>query len=403
MNIRAVKILIILCSFLLLLFTKNTAQAQNSSTTTTTTTTTQPLLSTDVQLVSDNYFQQADEIRLDKWYQKDVAVIGRRVVVTGRIDGDLLAVGEQVEIEGVVNGNVWFLASQLKLTGKIGGSLKGAAAKAEIEGEISKNLWLWGKQINSSAQVGWHIIFQGDRLEIGGKAERVDVKGRRVKLNGDFAYGRVLIGDAEGNLTVAAPAYLDQLDYYSFSPASIDKQAEIGEINFRQLESSTFIYGRIFKMLISLFSLLALALVVFYLTPLWLRHTVELLSEEVGMNVVWGVGWIVLAPLVAIVLLFTLIGVPLALLLLGLWVLGFYLAPVFVSFWLGRLIYFKIRRGQLLRPDSYSSLSFWQVVIGAVIFKLFTSLPILGPGLWIVSLVVALGAALRVIKTYIKA
>ncbi len=400
MNNKATKILaVVVCGLFLWLLVKDYAWAQSS----TTSTTTQPLLPSTTQLVSDNYFRHTDKITLDKWYQKDVVVTGNRVVVTGRIDGDLLVMGREVEIKGVVNGNVWLLAGELKVKGKIGGSLKGAAAKAEIEGEIGRNLWLWGKQIKSSAQVGWHIIFQGDWLEVGGEAERIDVKGKQVKLNGDFVYSRVLIDDSIGKLVVAAPARLGKLDYYSFSPASVDKQAEIGEINFRRLESSTFIYGRIFKMIISLFSLLSLALVVFYLTPLWLRHTVELLSEEVGMNVIWGIGWLVLAPLVAIVLLFTLIGVPLALLLLGLWVLGFYLAQVFVSFWLGRLVYFKIRRGKLLQPGSYSSLSFWQVVMGAVIFKLIITLPILGPGLWIVSLVVALGAALRVIKTYIKA
>ena len=400
MNIRARKILaIVVCSFSLWLLIGSSVLAQSA----TSSVTAQPLSSSPAQIISDNYFRHSDKVILDKWYQKDVVVTGNRVVVTGRIDGDLLVIGRQVEIEGVVNGNVWLLAGELKVKGKIGESLKGAAAKAEIEGEIGRNLWLWGGQINSTAQVGWHIIFQGDQLEIGGKAERVDIKGKRVKLNGDFVYSRVFIGDPRGRLSVAPSASLGQLDYYSFPPASIDKQAEIGEVNFRKLDSSAFVYERFFKMLISLFSLLSLALVVFYLTPLWLRHTVELLGEEIGLNVIWGVGWLVLAPLVAIVLLFTLIGIPLALLLLGFWVLGFYLAQVFVSFWLGRLLYFKIRREKLLQPGSYSSLSFWQVVIGAVIFKLIIALPILGVGLWMISLVVALGAALRVIKTYIKA
>ncbi len=395
MSMRTIKIISIVgYSLFLWLFLQDFAWAQSI---------TEPSLSATLQSVSDNYFQYTDRVILDKWYKKDVVVMGNQVAVTGRIDGDLLVAGRQVNIEGVVNGDVWLLADEVKVKGKIGGSLRGIAAKAEVGGKIGKNLWLGGRQINSSAQVGWHIIFQGDWLKVGGKAERIDVKGRKIKLNGDFTYSRVFIDDYAGGLTVAAPARVGKLDYYSFSPASIDRQAKIGEVNFRQLASSTFVYGRVFKMIISLFSLLAFALVVLYFTPLWLRHTVELLGEEVGMNIIWGMGWLVLAPLVVIVLLFTLIGVPLALLLLGLWVLGFYLAQVFVSFWLGRLVYFKIKRGRLLQPDSYGSLSFWQAIVGAVIFKLIIALPILGPGLWVVSLVVALGAALRVIKTYIKA
>ena len=53
------------------------------------------------------------------------------------VDHDVILIGQNVSIEGTVNGNVFILGNQVLITGKVDGSLVLIAQNAAISGEIS--------------------------------------------------------------------------------------------------------------------------------------------------------------------------------------------------------------------------------------------------------------------------
>ena len=95
--------------------------------------------------------------------------------------------------------------------------------------------------------------------------------------------------------------------------------------------------------------------------------------------------WLMLTPLIAIVLLFTVIGVPLALILVVLWAVVVYLSQVAVALALGRALLRSVVNVET------STLS-WQLVFGALVWTVITTLPYLGWALALAGIILGMGS-----------
>lgn len=167
---------------------------------------------------------------------EDLYAAANRVLIRGRIEGDLIAVASQdVRIEGEVTGSVMAAAAEVVVTGTIGGSLRATSPSVVVDGSIDNDvvaavgsfelteagsvegdvvLWAWSAMVEGS--VG------GD---FSGSQRSLDLQG---EINGDVS---IAVGDLRivGPLTVGG-----DFNYRSGEEAEGLDQADVSGALVRQ-------------------------------------------------------------------------------------------------------------------------------------------------------------------------
>jgi hypothetical protein len=129
------------------------------------------------------------------------------------------------------------------------------------------------------------------------------------------------------------------------------------------------------------------------LMSLWSRQIIERGQEiltNIWSSLGWGVLWGIVVPIICLILLFTLIGIPLALVLVGLYFIGCLLAQVIAGAAVG--LFLKSKTKGVM--DKWSNLV--MVLVGIFIYRLFASLPLVGGFIVLTGTLLAWGAVLRV-------
>ena len=312
------------------------------------------------QVISESYIWTGNVFNFNGHALKDLILFGREVVVRGVVEGDVIAFAQRVEIEGEVKGSV-----------------RGAGEIIDVRGKIGKNVSLAGKYVNilKGAEIGWDLIAGAQRLSVEGKVDG-DIKGG--------AGEGILAGDVGGNvelklqeLTVLPPAHIKgNLIYSASREAIIPGEAKIeGKVIFNPLplqppkpiRKGTPIALKLFWLL----SLIATGAFLVLLFPRYLREMGSDMLNRPWLNIGWGFVVLVVAPVGAIIIAITLIGIPLSLMSLFIYFVAIYLSTLIVGTALGM----KILQRLLKKEDVNLYLS---IIVGIIIFYILQNIPIVG-------------------------
>jgi hypothetical protein len=231
--------------------------------------------------------------------------------------------------------------------------------------------------------VGTVVIFDG-RVTIGGH-----VDGDVVAFHGPvnvLGGGRVDGDITEGsNRIVLAPGSVvtGDLNYGNDRPIVAPGARVGGDLNkFKVWDAGAFSgFAATFLTWLALsVSSLVLGLVLIAIAPRGFDATRAAWSQSPGVSAGWGVLLFFGLPIVAVVALITLVGIPLGVGLLLALIPVYAIGHVAGAFLLGRL---------LIKPPSSRLLAF---LVGLVILVLLELIPILGGLVWIVATVLGLGA-----------
>ena len=318
---------------------------------------------------------------------EDVYVTSRTAIVDGTIEGDLTIFTGSLTINGEVTGNVQvFSAGTVRVNegGRIGGSLRGAAVNITISGEVGADVFASAASIviEDEGAVGRDVIAFGGVLRVEGDVGR-DVRGRTART--------VVDGSVGGDIDVATQKFelgpgatvSGDLLYRSPVEASIGDGAEVSGTITRLPTQSNFVYSVILT-LVNLVGFLGFLLAglasLMLLRASGSRATGAVLTKPIR-SLLYGLIAVVVAPVAAIILAATLVGIPLAVLVVLMIVAGFVVGPVPAIAALGNRVLF--RRGGLLGA----------FVVGAVLWRFgIWAIPVFGGVLYIVALVWGIGA-----------
>jgi len=366
------------------------------------------VVGTEAERISDNTYIFADKVRAKGTYEKDLFIFANNVEVTGEVQGDLFVIGtKQFVLTGIVRGNVWFFANQADLQGNIVGSVRGAGPSLLVDSIVEKNLQIFGNNVRTSSQVGWHSVISGNYVEVGGSHHRTDITGREVKLTGNFqddVYVRTPYRQSQ--LTVNSESVIQgTLHYHGEHPADIEPGAQLPQdIDWQPLLIKSFTrhsFGEIFSWLTSLFGLLVVGLLVFSVIPDSAVYVVKKFNEKPGVHLLIGFISLFLIPIVVVLLLFTVIGIPLAILVTIMYGVILYVSQIFASVYVGQLLVVRICKGTGTLKR-FLSRDFWSFTLGLIVLKLIIALPLIG---WIFSLLVicsSLGTMVMLVRQQIK-
>ena len=268
------------------------------------------------------------------------------IEIAGTIKGDLFAGGDVVTISGTVEGNVLVIARRVEIRGTVGGSLFGAAHTLVISGRVGRNLITVGDNVNVDrmAEIGGNSITASRDATIDGTIQRdllsaaamLDLRGN-VGRDVAFAGGQVsLTGSSRVGGDLSARVGKEE-DLRVAQGAMIAGQRNI-KLPVATPRSSRYLTVRFYVwQVVRILTMFVTGLLLFRLVP-------ALAPSRFISGTDWlkagGVGFLTLVavPVAAIIVAVTVIGLPIAIVSVVLYLIACYFAKIIVAEFVGRSV-----------------------------------------------------------------
>jgi cytoskeletal protein CcmA (bactofilin family) len=254
------------------------------------------------------------------------------------------------------------------------------APVVDVNAPITKDLLAAGGTIIIQENIGGDVRVGGARVIIeptfiGGNvaivAQSVEIKpganiAGTVKIRAQVV---VMDGDILGDADIAAQEFTQN-------------GTIAGTLTYHEVEINKPGSGGIslFFRLIGLFGMLVLGLVLVSLWPKIIRTTVAQSIKNPSKDFLWGLGTLILTPIVVVLLMLTIIGIPLGLILVAGYAIALYISKIMVGIILGTYIFGAVQG----RDKANKSSLLAAMVIGILVLWLIGGIPVIG---WIVSVI----------------
>ncbi|HEX6705589.1 MAG TPA: polymer-forming cytoskeletal protein [Albitalea sp.] len=274
----------------------------------------------------------------------DRFVVGGSVRVFDPVAGDLIAAGGKVDVNAAVNGDAVVGGGDVRIGGAVGQSLYTGGGNVTLDGAVARNVRVAGGRI----ELGPRAVVSGNLSAAGG---RVHLEGT-VKGYVQASGGRLLIDGAVDGDVVARSGAVElgpkariggKLRYASHRELKRDPAAQVtggvevmpmvgrpGEAPERRTVART---GR----WLWTAGLVLTAIVLVAAMPAFTTRVATTLRTRAGTSLLAGLVALVCIPVAAAVLLITVIGIPLALiallLYLALLLVGYTMTGIAVGDW----------------------------------------------------------------------
>ena len=323
------------------------------------------------------------------------------IIIKGTINGDLVATGQRIDIEGSVSGNVFAFAESIRIRGDIGGLLLSAGSSVELENSaVGGNLAIAGEKlsIDNDSAVNGNAVMAGNNATIEGPIGLdlftfTETSELNSSVGQDMeAFGkRVRLLD---NAHIAGSARLrikDEEHFHRADGAIVDGGVEFLNLP-KEFEDASPYAG--FKFYLWQLARLASAVLV-GLALLWFMPAFRSTRIDGGIEGLKTAGLGLLAivglPIIALVLAFTLIGLPFTILSIMSWLVFIYLAKIVVGLFVGKT---------LLANTHYANSDFAILLVGIAAVLVVVNIPAIGG---IVSFVITILGVGFIVQQLIKA
>jgi len=268
---------------------------------------------------------------------------GNTVRVDGVINGDLLVFAQSMEVRGTVKGDLVTFAKRTLVSGTVEGNIYDFSNSLDLDGQLAHNLYgfMQSLHVNDKSHVGGGVLAALGDLSLEGNVNRsVTVYVGNADVSGSIGRDLNMTGDS---LTLANTCRIggslsarvrDLKKVHIADGATIvgarDVQVRVRRSRFAR--PSFYFHQALW---------IAAAVLVGWLCLVLLPSFFVSSVQAVGSG--WrslGLGLAVLAgvPVAMIILAITLVGLPLSLLALELYLAGIYLAKIWVGTFLGRAL-----------------------------------------------------------------
>lgn len=349
------------------------------------------------EVINEDYFSIGKRVEVNGVVNGDAYLLGGEVVVNGLIDGDLLVAGGNVVITGEVTGDVRVGGANVTFSGaQIGGNITAGGANVnldsgtEVEGSIvagSANLQIFSP-IGKGANIGGSNVSisnsVGGNLSVG--ATNISLS-KDAEIEGDFIY----YSENEANISKGAEITGEttrEAPKQGPSMGSIDEASTDLNVSESSNNAGIAIAGLIYTVkIIDVFWLIIFGLILIYIYPKFSIRTAEYSLKKIGWSLLAGLALLIILPIVAVFLMITIIGIPVAFIAFFSFFLIFWLGRIFVIYAIGLWVFKRFNKKE------HKGVAY---ILGMVIYIVLNLIPVIDV---IVSFVVALAGVGALIIT----
>jgi len=331
----------------------------------------------------------------------DRFVAGGSLRIDNPVAGDLIAAGGSLDVDSAVNGDVVVAGGNVRLDGAVGSSLYAAGGRLVVNGNVAGNARIAGGKVDLGprAQINGNLSVGGGRVTLlGAVTGYVHAAGGSVYINGPVG------GDVDtsaGSVQLGPGARIaGRLRYASREELTRDPAAQVaggveridfadGMASTNAARSSMQRGGLAWSIGLVVFAaLLAAAL------P-WLTESVSTaVRTRWALAMLLGFMGLVCIPVAALILVFTLIGIPLALVTVALYLALLLLGYVTAGIATGVI---ALQRWAPARTAQ----TWWRVAAAALgmgAIALFARIPAVGGFVVLLAMLLGIGALLMQLR-----
>jgi hypothetical protein len=280
--------------------------------------------------------------------ESSVYYSGSSIDIAGTINGDVYCIGQTVNISGTINGDVICAAQNINISGEVDGSLRIAAQTVNISGKTKRSSTIFAQStsFSSGSKIGQDLNGASSQVFINqgaSVARDITMGAETMNINGEI--GRNAEVAAE-NLRLGPSSKINgNLTYYSKNDVDRQQGAEVaGSVTKKSPEASpnksmfTSPFASIMFGLFILGSMLLTSLVLVLLFPRVFRGVIKSSDGKTGKTIGLGFASIFLTPFVIVFLLISVIGIPIAILLILSWMIVMFLSGPLFAYFIGSKI-----------------------------------------------------------------
>jgi cytoskeletal protein CcmA (bactofilin family) len=303
-------------------------------------------------------------------------VAARTVTVDGDVDGDLICAGNNVTVNGAVHGDVICAAQTLTVNGPVDGSVRLAGQVVTLTSTVGRNGTIAAQTvtIGSAAHVVGDLGLAAQTASVNGAVDK-DVYGGVDSLSLGAATGAVTVwlntldvgpsANVKGDLKYTSDQTFDVNK--SKVSGSIQRTAPaVSKVERENDAARTSLALRLYWIFASLLVGVVLAL----LAPKFVGRITETMRKRPGASIGWGLIVTLLGPVLFLLLLVTVIGIPLAFLEGALWLLMLAMSGLFAGIAAGEWF--------LERAEWRRSTLLGAAALGIPLTVIIFSIPVLG-------------------------
>ncbi len=331
---------------------------------------------------------QAVRVGPDEVVNDDLYVASSRTTVEGRVRGDLISLGGSLRLRGSVDGDALVAAGTAEVLGAVGASLRVIAGTLVVEGAVGRDATVAGGTVEfeRGSRIARDVAVAAGTVSLRGEVGRnAHLAGGRTEISGTVG-GNVVVRGGEVVLLPTA-VVRGSLTYSSDRPVTMSPGATVvGRVVERPYavprpSAAQALRGvRVVLGILDFFWLLVLALVLVAVVPGPALASAGALRGRPWASLVIGLALAFLIPVLTMMLTLTLVGIPLAIVVVLGGTLAVFLAHVAAALAIGQLLFPSLR-------SRYS-----EAAIGAGLIAIATNLPVVGYALRMLVLAFGLGA-----------
>ncbi len=348
-------------------------------------------------------FHTGDEVNIPatQVVNDDLYSVGGMLSSAGVVNGDLYAAGGSVLVTGKVSSDVVISGGNLTITGDVGDDVRAVGGTIVVQGAVGGDVLAAGGQINlSGSTVGGDVALAGGKVRLdAATAGDVRVAGGEVYLNAPIA-GNV---DVQTDKLTLGPSAVVQgtLTYKASKEVVMEAGAVVkGKVTYTPTPKPSPDTRRAFASAFLFIKLLMMLVGGFFFAFAFRRFTTEVTHiayEEPFKEMGRGLIFLIVMPIVSVILLATVVGIPLGILGIISFIAAMIFGSLFAPVVFGSFLYRFITKKE-------SEVNWKSVLLGVLVFSFMSLVPILGGLAQFFLILLTLGAAVnmkwRVIKEW---
>jgi len=339
-------------------------------------------------ITSASEFRSGDKLVItkDEVVNDDIYFAGNSAIVDGTINGDLVFAGSEITVTGTINGGIIAAGGSIIVNGKVTDDIRVAGGDVRIGGDVGDNVLAFTGQfvLEKNAKITRDLTLGAGNAvldgtvngNINGGVSDLEIRGATkgnvtvnidnnirifpgATIGGDLQYTALRQGEISGIVS-------GKTTYKETPPGKEDLASKIG----------SEIIGYLWILLIGIVSLM--------LAPELTQKISNKVSFEPLSNLLWGLLFLIITPIVAVLLLITIIGIPLSLIIFIIYIIILYISRIYIGLWIGQYVSKKLKietRFKILT-----------MAFGLLIILIGINLPFIGIFIQLIVILLGLGA-----------
>ena len=316
----------------------------------------------------DSYFSAGDNITSNGDYTHSYFEAGNNVRSNANIDGISFVAGNSIDIKG--KREYAFVAGEsLEIDGYIEKDLFAAGNNVRVlkDATISRDAFIAGNNVKIASDINGNLYVAGSVVELDNITVKGDIHVACNTLNildNAIITGKVYINE---DATITNE---DKLQSVGIEEYSVDGKVDI------RIKASDFVIS----ILVVIFTGIVLSVV---MPKIFKKLDYKLSAEDVCKKSLYGLGTLVLIPMLALLSFAVVVGISVGVILILMYVIALMLSTIFTSAIVGHNLYVNLLKQ---KENIYAS-----IVIGILVIKILSLVPILGGFVAVISFFYGLG------------